>query len=310
MNLWTIPYVDQDLPFWEELDACFGDQIREVYCPLPGEIVASGRPAQPKKFLEPFLRNTLFPKSVLINPIVLPGPIDARAPMLINALRRVRDEFGVHRATVANLTLARLIKEALPDFSLSASTLMAISRPVQVFMVQDYVDCIIPDNALLRDMKGLRQLRRAYTGEIRLIVNEACIPGCPYRTQHFYEMAYSVDFPESLCQQMLDDHPWLRLTGAWILPRHLKYYEGLYDSLKLAGRVTLQNPVRYLAVLKAYIHNESLLLRDLGGGPASPQEVLDMSDKLFEFILKCNKHCNICTVCRDFYKQGIEKNGE
>lgn len=303
MSVWAIPYVDQDLSFWEEISARFGDHIREIYCPLPGGIAANGRPPQPERFLETFLQCAPLPKSVLINPIVLPGPVEAVAPAVIAALEKARDKFGVRRATVASLTLARLIKEALPDFSLSASILMGISRPAQALMVQDYMDCIVPDNTLLRDLRGLKRLRQAYAGEIRLIVNEACIPGCLYRTQHFYEMGYSPTFPESLCQQMLEEHPWLRLTGAWILPRHLVHYEGLYDSLKLAGRVTLRDRARYLAVLNAYIHRESLLPRDLGGGPASVRAALDMPDELFEFILKCDKRCSTCTVCRDFYEQ-------
>jgi len=33
-----------------------------------------------------------------------------------------------------------------------------------------------------------------------------------------------------------------------ILPRHLVYYKGLYDALNLAGRVTLRDRAKYLAV--------------------------------------------------------------
>ncbi|MEM2145019.1 MAG: hypothetical protein QW279_06645, partial [Candidatus Jordarchaeaceae archaeon] len=162
---------------------------------------------------------------------------------------------------------------------------------------------ITPDNSLVRDLAGLRQLRAAFSGEIRLLVNEACLPGCLYRTQHFYEMGYGNFFPQSLCQPLLKAHPWLRLTGAWILPRHLAYYDGLYDTLKLAGRVTLQAPHRYLAVLAAYIRREPLLPREIGGGPASLLEPIDMPDELFAHILHCDKNCHNCTVCHDYYQR-------
>jgi hypothetical protein len=146
-------------------------------------------------------------------------------------------------------------------------------------------------------------LRAAFAAEIRLIVNEACLPGCLYRTQHFYEMGYSPDYPQSLCQALLHEHPWLRLTGAWILPRHLAYYDGLVDSLKLAGRVTLRDPGRYLEVLGAYVNREPILPRDIGGGPASPLEAIDVSDEWFEFVLHCDRQCHVCCVCRDQYAQ-------
>jgi hypothetical protein len=102
---------------------------------------------------------------------------------------------------------------------------------------------------------------------------------------------------------MLEEHPWLRLTGAWVLPRHLRYYDGLYDSLKLAGRVTLRKPDRYLSVLEAYVNRGPILPRDIGGGPASPLDELDASDDWFEFVLYCDKRCDTCPVCREYYQQ-------
>ena len=253
MSTWVIPYVDQDIVFWEEIADRFGAHVKEVYFPVPGGIVASGRSKQPDRFIEAFLRHAPLPKAVLVNPIVLPRPVEEIVPLVLASLKQLYGDFGVRSVTVANLTLARRIREECPEFKITASILMGIARPAQVLMAQDYVDAITPDNSLVRDLRGLRQLREAFAGEIRLIVNEACIPGCPHRTQHFYEMGYGDFYPRSLCQQMLDEHPWLRLTGAWILPRHLGYYEGLYDSLKLAGRVTLRDRARYLTVLSAYV---------------------------------------------------------
>lgn len=303
MKIWTIPYVDQELSFWEEIDKRFGEHVKEVYFPLPGGLVGSGRGRQPDRFLEDFLRRSSLSKSVLVNPIVLPKPVEEIAPQIISALQRLQDDFGVRSGTVANLSLARLIKESLPGMHLTTSVLMGIASPSQVLMVQDYFDAIVPANTLLRDLNALKKLRQAFSGEMRLIVNEACLPGCPYRTQHFYEMASNTPYPLSLCQEILEVRPWLRLTGAWILPKHLHYYDGLYDSLKLAGRVTLQDRAKYLRVLDAYVHRKPILPHDIGGGPASVLEDIDMPDSLFEFILQCDKTCNACSVCFDYYER-------
>lgn len=303
MSAWIIPYSDQSLDFWQELHQMYGERIKEVYFPIPGRGFASGRSPRPDRYLDVFLQRAPLVKSVLVNPIVLPEPVAVMAPKIVEALQILRDECGVASVTVADLALARHIKEALPEYHVTASVLMGIASPFQALLAATWVDAIAPDTSLVRDLVGLRRLREAFPGEIRLLVNEACLPRCPFRTQHFYEMAYSDSFPKSLCDQTLDEHPWLRLTGAWILPRHLDLYDGLYDSLKLAGRVTLQEADRYLAVLDAYLNRGEILPSDIGGGPASPLEAFDVSDEWFELALHCEKRCDSCSVCREAYSQ-------
>jgi hypothetical protein len=303
MSTWVIPYVDQDLDLWEEIQARYGREVKEVYFPVSGGQIATGRGLQPERFLVEFLRRTPLSKAVLVNPIVLPRAVEEMAPDILLTLQWLWDEFGVRSVTVTHPTLARIVKERLPDWHVTASVLMGIATPAQAWLVQDCVDAITVDSRLVRDRDGLRRLRSDFAGEIRMIVNEACLPGCIFRTQHFYEMGYNDGFPKSLCQAVLDERPWLRLTGAWVLPRHLAFYDGLYDSLKLAGRVTLRDPDRYLTVLKAYVNREPILPRDIGGGPASPTEAIDVSDEWFEFVLHCDKRCNACSVCLEQYKQ-------
>jgi hypothetical protein len=304
VSTWVIPYIDQDLGFWREVHDRFGDQVEEVYFPVPGRRLASGRPWQPESFLLEFLQHAPLPKAVLVNPIVLAQPVETVVPLVLKLLQPLA-EYGVRRITVTNLALARAIKDVLPDWRVTASVLMGIATPAQAWLAQHAVDAITVDNRLVRDLPGLRQMRSAVSGELRMIVNEACLPGCLFRTQHFYEMGYGQDWPRSLCQALLDEHPWLRLTGAWVLPRHLGYYDGLCDSLKLAGRVTLRDPQRYLSVLGAYVWRTPLLPRDIGGGPASVCEPFDVPDDWFEFVLHCDKRCDRCSVCRDVYTRAI-----
>ena len=307
MSTWVIPYVDQELSFWDEVKERFGTSVREVYFPMPAGTVASGRSRQPERWLETFLEHVPFPKAVLVNPIVLCQPAETLMPQIVENLTRLYERYGVASVTVTNLDLARSIREALPQFTITASTLMQIIEPAQVLWLQDCVDVLVPDSTILRNLPALKRLRAAFSGEFRLLVNEACLPGCPYRTQHFYEMAYSNGYPQSLCHQMLTESPWLRLTGAWVLPRHIVHYEGLYDSLKLAGRVTLSDRARYLSVLDAYIHGRDILPRDIGGGPASVLDPIDIPDEVFLHILHCDKHCNRCTFCRNYYEQTLDK---
>jgi len=304
---WAIPYTDQEHPFWEEISARFGPRIQEVYFPIRADVAATGRGPQPTEKLQDFLKRSSLPKSVLINPVVLPGPIEETAPPIIATLRALHEDYGIQRLTVTDLRLARVLKAELPYYRIAASILMDISTPFQALLVKDSVDSIVPGGRVLRDMRGLHNLRRAFPGEIRLIVNEGCLPGCPFRTQHFYEMAYGKSWARSLCQPTLDAQPWLRLSGAWILPRHLVHYSGLYDSLKLAGRVTLRDPAKYRKVLSAYLLREPILPCDIGGGPASLLEPIDMPDDLFLAILKCDKNCHACSRCPDYYHLAVSR---
>jgi hypothetical protein len=82
------------------------------------------------------------------------------APNLLKALKQIHEEYGVEHVTVANLTLARLIRKAIPQLKIAASTLMGISTPLQVVMAQDCLDTLIPETRALRDLRLLRRLRK------------------------------------------------------------------------------------------------------------------------------------------------------
>ena len=203
---------------------------------------------------------------------------------------------------MSNPSLAYLIRKEFPELSLTASVLMDIHSPGQLTMIDGLFDKIVPSGKILRNAEALKKLRSSWEGKIRLIVNEACIPGCIYRTQHFYEMGLpGICYPESLCTEMLSGKPWLRLTGAWILPQFLDLYEGLYDELKLSGRVTLKDKEKYQSVISGYIERRIMMPYEIGGGPASPLEPIMISRDFFERTLHCDHNCAACDYCRDYW---------
>lgn len=294
-KLWAIPYIDRPLSFWREISDRFGPSISEVYVPLP--MVPTGRPAQKTEYLDGFLRDSPLPVSVLVNPMVLPEPVHKIAPVLIGHLR----QSGLKRATVADYALALRIREALPDISLTASVLMDIARPHQAMLLNGVFDVLVPASRIMRDYDGLAAIRQAFDGKIRLVVNEACLPDCLFRTQHFYEMAYSGGEPRSPCQDLLERNPWLRLTGAWVLPRHLHFYDDIVDEFKLAGRVTLRDPKKYVHVLASYITRSALPPNQIGGGPASVLSPLDIREDFYRKTLYCKKQCHNCEICKKYF---------
>ena len=301
MKSWVIPYTDQPLEFWQSLEEQAGNHIEEVFFPMPQGGFASGRSRQAEVHLEEFLSHSCLPKAVLINPIVLPEPIAQIGPRVVQTLNDLYGKYGIKRVTITSLELARMIRKELPFFHITASCLMGISTAAQCVLLGQTVDALTPDTRLNHDLAGLKKLKAAFKGQLRLLVNESCLPGCPMRMQHFYEMAYSETFPLSLCQQFLQDAPWLRLTSGWILPQHLHFYDEIADFYKLAGRVTLKNPDNYRRVLLAYLQRAPLQPVEIGGGPASVDIPLEIPDRFFETIINCPKNCTDCSFCRDFY---------
>jgi radical SAM protein with 4Fe4S-binding SPASM domain len=298
---WSVPYIDQPVDFWERLHAEFGDEIGDVYFPLPASVIASGRPPQPSAFLDDFLRRCTLPRAVLLNPIVLPQRVDALIPRIVETLRRLMGDCGVTSATVSSYQLAVGIRDRLPQLPLTASTLMDVSQPNQAMLLDGICDTLVPSSRVMRDLPALRALRAAFRGRIRLIVNEGCLSGCPFRTQHFYEMTSGTDFPASLCDDLLRRHPWLRLTGSWVLPQHLRLLENVVDEWKLAGRVTLRDPVVYRRTLRAYVTRTPLGPHEIGGGPASLVAPMHIEEDFFLRTLHCGRHCHRCSVCRDYW---------
>jgi hypothetical protein len=298
----VIPYIDQAIPFWERVAGQFGPWIKAVYFPLPGaNHIGSGRPVQAQGHLRDFLRFPDIRRSVIVNPIVLPHPTEKVIPGIVEQVRDLFESGCIDEATVSNLHLATALRRALPRLRLTASTLLDIFTPLQMHMIKGIFDSVVASSRIVRDRVALSKLKTAGDCAVRIIVNEGCLPGCPFRTQHFYEMCSGADNPRSLCDELLARTPWLRLTGAWILPQHLHLVEGLYDDVKIAGRVTLADPGMYIKVLAAYVKRTPLMPHEIGGGPASVLEPKEIDASFFENTLTCHKACSTCATCRSYY---------
>jgi len=303
---WVVPYIDQPAEFWQRVAATVAPDTASVYFPMPHAPIGSGRPPQPDKHLHEFLGVSAVEKSVLLNPVVHDGPAHEAYAAIEPELRMLVNAYGVSEAVVCDVGLARLLRERFPQLRLAGSTLLEVSTPAQVVYLEGIFDSLTPSDRAMRDLPTLRALRAAWPGALRLMVNEGCLPGCVYRTQHFFEMNSGCRLPASLCAGLMEREPWLTLTGAWVLPQHLDLFDGLYDELKLDGRVTLADPEHYLRVLDAYVRRTPLDLAEIGGGPATATSVPPISRDFYEYTMSCGKACATCAVCREYFASGGE----
>ena len=296
---WAIPYIDEPLGFWEALLAVFGPAIREVYFPIALPGIGTGRPLQPSNHLEELLRARMVPLAVLVNPLVLPGPLEQIGGRIVDELERLCDLYGLAAATLGDVRLAEMVRRRLPALHLTASCLLEVTEPGQAQVLRDLFDVLVPSTRVTRRPAHLAAIQSAFNGgRIRLLVNEGCLDSCLDRKQHFYEMASSDHSPESLCGDRLAREPWLRLTGAWVLPQHLDCLDPFTDEYKLAGRVTLREPEHYRRVLQAYVERRALWPHEIGGGPASVLSRTSVPRAHFQWMLRCAHTCADCSICR------------
>ena len=298
VRAWSIPYIDQPLEFWESIAGEFGDAIREVYFPIPIEGVGSGRPLLPDKHLPALLQARILPMAVLVNPVVLPRRLDEIAAPIIEELARLHFGYGAKSATLTDVRLAKLVREKIPGLSLAGSCLLEAAEAAQARQMRDVFDVLVPATRTVRMPARLSEIRQAFGKPLRIMVNEGCLPMCLDRRQHFFEMAHVGGVPASLCAPRLEAKPWLRLTGAWILPQHLSKLDPVADEYKLAGRAALADPEQYARVLRAYVRRTALWPDDIGGGPASALSQIPVSRALFNRLLDCGQICDDCDVCR------------
>jgi hypothetical protein len=295
---WSIPYIDQPVKFWAALAEEHGSALEEVYFPLSLDEIGSGMPVQPQRYLDDLLRSRVVPMAGLINPIVLPRPLDELSGRILNELRRLHEHYGVCAVTVADARLAERIKSDLPSISLTASCLLDIFAPSQAGLLRDVFDVLVPSTGMLRFPARLAALRANFGRKLRLIVNESCLIPCLDRKQHFFEMGAGHSSPQSLCEPRLARDPWLRLTGAWVLPQHIHLLDPVADQYKLAGRVTLSDPDHYRKVLRAYIQRLALWPHEIGGGPASVLSRQSFPLDYFQTTMACDNTCSDCRYCR------------
>jgi hypothetical protein len=305
---YSIPYIDQPLSFWEKIKGKYGFSIKEVYFPLPHYLIGTGRPLQPDKYMHEFLESRLLPVSVLINPIVLPDQLENLFEGISVSIQLLSKQGNLVGATITNFNLAKCLKKEFPFLELTASALMDIFTSRQAMLLNNIFDNLVPSSRIVRNLHALKVLKASFKGKIKLLVNESCLPDCLHRSQHFYEMSRrEIQFPQSLCRETLREYPWLVLTGSWILPQHLHFFRGLYDGIKLAGRVSLSTPAHYFKVLESYINKTSLSPDLIGGGPASVTFPIDISESFYKTTLECDKNCLTCDFCRNYYNLHFEK---
>lgn len=161
--------------------------------------------------------------------------------------REVRDllEIGVDGFVVALPALIEAIREDWPEVPISVSTFARVRTVTQAeYFLHLGARTIILEEAN-RDFRLLKGLVRL-GAEVEILVNQSCLPSCPYRAHHLNTSSLAsqpeapcpaFEFPILQCGLEYVRDPSKIISGIFVRPEDLEVYEELGISrFKISGR--------------------------------------------------------------------------
>ena len=175
-------------------------------------------------------------------------------PYLVTQLKKIRDN-------------------EWPNLEIHASVNMYANDINRVKILEDLgMDSICIDRDINRDMEKLKKIRENTNTELKIMVNEGCLMGCPFRKNHHERKeVYTgnsellLDIRKSLVKRFekpitdklafciekyLEDTSQI-FRSPFIRPEDLHYYDGIADTYKIAGRE--MDCERLGTIIKAYV---------------------------------------------------------
>ena len=223
--------------------------------------------------------------------------------------------------TAASPAVAFAVKKHCPEIRTRASVNMRIGTVQGLQYMGDRFDEFVLQRDYNRDMGRLERLCawcRENGKEASILANSGCLRFCSGQTFHDNlvshgegaDMRYPMDgFSLYTCWNWLKKAPENLpsiLQATWIRPEDLHYYDGLFDTVKLATRM---HPAPYM-VLEAYAQRKftgNLLdLLEPGFASVIAPRVVDnraFSPDWFEKALRCGGECERCGVCREEWER-------
>ena len=302
----------------------YRDHVAEVYFVAPA--MASGRASGGRLGAQSYtlaLHQMLvrakewgLPTNILFNALCVGSDYGSnrQGEKVVSILQIHGELYNVRAATVVSPIDAQLIKRALPDATVHASVNMFIRNPVQAREVAPFCDVLTLDRNVNRDLEMVRKIKEATGKPIRLVANEACVPECMNRVQHFNHLSHQQSVGVSYylpCVRQFQEDPATLLKCPIIRPEDVHRYDGLVDGIRLASRIA--GDMRIDLMLRAYTTGRfDGNLFDLmeSGGLESYICILRKRDGLdpymdnaqippdfHEHVTQCDKLCGDCTYC-------------
>ena len=169
--------------------------------------------------------------------------------------------YGVASVTTTSPLIARFLKDNFPELEVRASVNLSIGTVEGMDYIKDVFDSFYAAREQNRDLAALRTLK-AWCDEngkkLYGLANSGCLNHCSAHVFHDNLVAHESEIAtmdngyafEGVCRKHLRENPQSILTrSSFIRPEDTGLYEGIFEGLKLATRVSPM-PLR---ILNAYL---------------------------------------------------------
>lgn len=249
---------------------------------------------------------------------------------------------GARGVVLANPFVVELVRHWYPDLEVHVSVLAEVNS-VNLAVHYDRLGVALihlaPD--VNRMIPVLRDIRKAVSCQLSVLVNEGCVFECPLRRYHAGVMShaqasieggYHTDFCYYSCSQWKGARTEEYLRAPWIRPQDIDAYLDMgMEVVKIAGREKMgDGPASHtdwiVQVTQAYFDRdvedmaEMLVAMEppnmLDGTPATQNYRVKVKARELDGFLKffadghCSRHCNTCRYCGNWADKAAEVVGD
>jgi collagenase-like PrtC family protease len=327
----SVPYNDDPETLEEvfRLKRVGNNRIREVFLSGPQEYSGSGRVTS-KLSLDEFIKvvDKIHKEGLRVNLVMNPiceGSNWYSSEVLntrMEYLRLVHKEHGVEAVTIANPVYMKEVRRQFPDIEICASVLSDIDSVRRAIIFKEFgANTITPDANINRNLKLLKEIKKATGVELKIMVNEGCLYKCPFRKFHFNYISHesiegkteghSYSFPANCCLPITVIDTSQVLKSCWIRPEDTSKYNEVTSYFKVVGREAPRS--RALRSIKAYMEEDwngdlldimcsSLYHFSLRYGAYLDNKKLEEFN-FFEKVTSCGINCSQCDYCAELAKR-------
>ena len=284
-------------------------------------IALLGKLAAPRKYL---LANGRFHRPDRYGP-------NGGSALLIDRIERLRSSGVLDGVIFSDAYLLLSLSDAAPDLAGRLEAVPSVNFGMDsIQKVRSVLDLIrqsrfrMPgkialDRSVNRDPAALSGLAGTVghlcpEAKVELLVNEGCLPQCPFRRTHEALIACAnAGMPvDSLrlnrdlgCMRLLSRSPHLILASPFIRPEDMRHYKGQAAVFKICGR-TLGKAFLMRAISafreEKYVGNLFDLL-DASHWMAAEWELRNegLPEDFHRRLSTCDRQCNGCSACREMF---------
>ncbi len=235
-------------------------------------------------------------------------------------------EIGVQWITLCLPSLMEIAKYKAPGLKIKASTVCLINSPTKAEFYDELgIKRLVLDEDIYKRFDILKNIRKAYSGDLEIIVNSFCRTDCPYKTFHYNSFSHSHLYKDKYpyygtrCNNIhIGGENLIRLN--WIRPEDLHHYSEIgIDYFKFQGRSNVLdgNPAKAVThyIEENYEGDLISLLELFSESRPFAITMAEMDNRKLDGFLDrfvqdpgfCSKLCRECGYCAAYANAAISR---